>query len=810
VKQLLDDEKLAGETVYGEAAENPEANNLRGQLWKIYDQSGMTENVKYDFKGNLLESRRQFAQEYKNTIDWSKKPALESEEFASMTEYDALNRATSIKTPRSSGEIIPAYDDGGLLKTVKAKLRKSAQATEFVAGITYNPKGQRERITYGNGATTRYDYDDKTFRLKQLLSTRSGGADALQDLSYEYDQMGNITKITDNAQQAIYFNGQVVNPSQTFEYDALYRLTKAAGREHASINADSEPEIEGYNPAALSPEDGSAMRLYAREWEYDSVGNILQLIHKANNNSWTRNYNYDNTSNRLLSTEVGNAAVKYTYNEHGSMATTPHLQAMTWDFAERLSHITRGTTEAYYNYDGTGQRVRKTVEKGNVVEERLYLGGFEIFRKMNGNSLELERETLHIMDDVKRIAVVETKTVDNGTAVDNPAPIQRYQLSNNIESATLELDENASVISYEEYYPYGETSYRAGKNIAEVGLKRYRYTGKEKDEESGLYYYGARYYICWLGRWTAADPAGLVDGLNLYMYCRGSPVGLRDPNGNAPEDDKQMKSIPSSAYGAKSSSMAVDGLDDSINESQEREVSKYLYINGQKASGIIDKEISLNKINVDHGGYIYLEEGDNLADITKQINKEYSTTFSVDDIAKFNNIENADKVKTGDKIALPKMELFFDLKTLKVVDATYGDIPGLSWGGTSGKPGFQSQEFQSRKDKGPIPEGSYMLGNTQSYTPATSFLRKSLEKAGITNWEGTATMGGTDTWGTIRTWLEPMSGTDTYGRGGFSIHGGKEPGSAGCIDLTNMNNEFHNWLKSYAKPIILKVKYEAL
>jgi RHS repeat-associated protein len=99
----------------------------------------------------------------------------------------------------------------------------------------------------------------------------------------------------------------------------------------------------------------------------------------------------------------------------------------------------------------------------------------------------------------------------------------------------LELDENANIISYEEYYPYGETSYRAGRNIAEVGLKRYRYTGKEKDEENGLYYYGARYYVCWLGRWTAADPAGLVDGLNLYMYCRGSPMGLVDKNGENSE-----------------------------------------------------------------------------------------------------------------------------------------------------------------------------------------------------------------------------------------------------------------------------------
>ncbi|MDR1759676.1 MAG: RHS repeat-associated core domain-containing protein [Fibrobacter sp.] len=128
--------------------------------------------------------------------------------------------------------------------------------------------------------------------------------------------------------------------------------------------------------------------------------------------------------------------------------------------------------------------------------------------------------------------------------VANPVPVQRYQLSNNIESATLELDETASIISYEEYYPYGETSYRAGRNASEVSQKRYRYTGKEKDEESGLYYHGARYYACWLGRWTASDPAGTIDGLNLYIYCRGNPVKLLDPSGTVANSANVIDDLP--------------------------------------------------------------------------------------------------------------------------------------------------------------------------------------------------------------------------------------------------------------------------
>ena len=89
-----------------------------------------------------------------------------------------------------------------------------------------------------------------------------------------------------------------------------------------------------------------------------------------------------------------------------------------------------------------------------------------------------------------------------------------------------------NIISYEEYYPYGSTSYQAGRSAAEVGLKRYRYTGKERDEETGLNYHGARYYAPWLGRWTSPDPAGFRDSASLYVYVAGNPSNLHDPTGH--------------------------------------------------------------------------------------------------------------------------------------------------------------------------------------------------------------------------------------------------------------------------------------
>jgi RHS repeat-associated protein len=65
----------------------------------------------------------------------------------------------------------------------------------------------------------------------------------------------------------------------------------------------------------------------------------------------------------------------------------------------------------------------------------------------------------------------------------------------------------------------------------EVGRKRYRFTGQERDDETGLSYHGARYYAPWLARWTSCDPEGFKDGSNLFVYCRCNPVNRTDVKG---------------------------------------------------------------------------------------------------------------------------------------------------------------------------------------------------------------------------------------------------------------------------------------
>jgi RHS repeat-associated protein len=196
-----------------------------------------------------------------------------------------------------------------------------------------------------------------------------------------------------------------------------------------------------------------------------------------------------------------------------------------------------GGGTAHHVYGLGGQRLRKVVERGgNLKLEWIYLGALVIFRRRRRDTgqLRLERSTVHIGDGTGRIAQVDTKTRDDDNADPaNPlnAPLILYQYTNHLGSAVLETDGGGVPISYEEYHPYGTTAYRSAKPGFDLSLKRYRFSGKERDEETGLYYFGARYYAPWLGRWTSADPAGFVDGANLFRYSRNSPINYIDSAG---------------------------------------------------------------------------------------------------------------------------------------------------------------------------------------------------------------------------------------------------------------------------------------
>lgn len=555
-------EKLVERLVYGESHPDALKRNLKGKPFQHYDGAGVVSNWEFDFKGNLLRGSRQLAKEYKQVVNWralealvepaallqAARDRLELRAFDSLTTFDALNRPLTLTTPDRS-VIYPILNEANLLEKVEVQLRGAAARTVFVKDINYDAKGQRQLIRYGNDVVTTYEYDDKTFRLIHLRTDRASAFPAdrpkgIQNLFYTYDPVGNITEIRDDAQQTIFYNGEVVSPRNEYVYDALYQLIQAEGREHIGQVADPQPEYNSDDFPRVNlphPNDGNAMREYTELYEYDSVGNILRMIHQADKGDWIRRYDYETTNNRLRNTslpgdpaDLSLVSPRYLYDEHGSMTKMPHLLQMDWDFKDELQRVDLGGGGvAYYVYDAAGQRVRKVIERqtGARQKERIYLGGFEIYREYNsdGSTVTLERETLHVMDDQQRIALVETRTVgDDGS----PAQLIRYQFGNHLGSASLELDEAGEIISYEEYYPYGSTAYQAVDKSIKAAAKRYRYTGMERDEETGLAYHGVRYYASWLGRWTACD---LDRRFHPYSYVQNNPILYTDPTGQGAE-----------------------------------------------------------------------------------------------------------------------------------------------------------------------------------------------------------------------------------------------------------------------------------
>ena len=298
---------------------------------------------------------------------------------------------------------------------------------------------------------------------------------------------------------------------------------------------------------------------------------------------WNRRYQYALDSNRLLATSLpGDPAnlsdyvatpgysAKYNYDPHGNITAMPHLPQMRWDFKDQLSATTGMVNDdkpppakvpetTYYIYDAAGQRVRKVTETqtGALGKQHIYLGVFEVYHEYSSGAVTLERESLHVMDDKQRAALIEMQTIKDQSPIARLQPLVRYQLDNHLGSVSLELDERAAVITYEEYTPYGSTAYCGGRSAAEVSLKRYRYTGKERDKESGLYYHGARYYALWLGRWTSCDPTGIHADLNLYTYTLNNPVVLIDPNGREPSWwEKAISFVPDTLAWAMGESAA--------------------------------------------------------------------------------------------------------------------------------------------------------------------------------------------------------------------------------------------------------------
>jgi hypothetical protein len=299
-------------------------------------------------------------------------------------------------------------------------------------------------IAYGNGIVTRYAYNPHAFRLMHLRTegfskpadlTYSHTGQLLQEFGYMYDLAGNILSIQDRTPQSG-INGSVAGIDvldRVFIYDALYRLKSATGRE-----CDNPPDAPWDN--GLRSVDLTKTRSYTEQYLYDSVGNIKALKHLTNGGGFTRDFDLVDGNNLLSKLSVGSTPFDYHYDANSNMTGETTSRHFEWDFVDRMrvyrtqTDTSEPSVHVRYLYDAQGQRVNKLVRKqGGQVEVTVYIDGiFEYQRIVRGGTVE-QNNTLHVMDDRSRIALVRI----GAPFVNDATPPVKYHLGDRLGSLTV-------------------------------------------------------------------------------------------------------------------------------------------------------------------------------------------------------------------------------------------------------------------------------------------------------------------------------------------------------------------------------------
>jgi insecticidal toxin complex protein TccC len=497
---------------YATAFDDP-GHNLCGRMIRQTDPSGALERQSFSLRGEpLLDSR---------TIT----PAAT---FSSSRTYSPLGSVLT-QTDAGNHQQRMQYDIAGQLLQVQLRLEPTATWQPVLEGARYNAAGQIIEQWAGNNVASTWTYDEADGRLATLTAGVPGQA-PLQHFEYRYDRVGNALRIDDLTFKPVYFANQLIDGHREFTYNSLYQLTSATGH-------DAAPTSDW--PGRPLPSDPRNQLNYKQIYTYDSGANLIKLTHERAVGGYTHQMLIDPTSNRGVRWKEGDPAPDFDteFDRHGNQLASSPGRSLHWNSRGQLASATLVERAGAPDDDETfrysqGVRVCKRHEwrasSFTHFHQVIYLPGLEIRTRDNG-------EELHVITlpggrgSVRCLHWVSGKPV----AIDNNQ--LRYSLDDHLGSSLMEIDHVARLISHEGYYPFGGTAWLTAVSALEVDYKTVRYSGKEMDE-CGLYYYGSRYYAPWLQRWVSADPAGSVDGLNLYQFVGNNPLRFVDPDGTAKAD----------------------------------------------------------------------------------------------------------------------------------------------------------------------------------------------------------------------------------------------------------------------------------
>ena len=424
--------------------------------------------------------------------------------------HDDLNRLSTINYPDSTTASY-GYDE---LSRLTSAVNQNGAVT-----FIYDSRDRLTSTTDVWGQTVGYSHDENGNRTALTL----GGSSYA---SYQYDDVDRLTTLTDSLNQSFTYNYDVVNRltsraapngvTTNFTYDGLDRLFELS---HTKSPATLSIHQYGYNNANnLASWLGSGGN---RSFNYDNADRLIGVLKMGGNES----YGYDAAGNRTsshLSTSysyqgfnklASTTSATYTYDNNGRQLTKADgsgTRTLTWDHENRLKQVTLpGSPTVANKYDALGRRIQRTTNAG--ADERYVYDGPDVVADLNSSS-------------------AVTTTYFNGPGIDdhlrqtNPSTGVSYFLTDHLGTTTALTDASGNVVETLSYDSFGNNTGSA--------RTRYTYTGRERDPDTGLLNYRARFYDPQLGRFISEDPIGFAGGdVNLYGYVWQNPLTHTDPSG---------------------------------------------------------------------------------------------------------------------------------------------------------------------------------------------------------------------------------------------------------------------------------------
>jgi RHS repeat-associated protein len=500
-------------------------------------------------------------------------------------DYDSWGRIQCINYP--DHEIVRYYYDlGGQLQSIS-----NNSSYKYLDSVKYDRFGAKTSQKYGNGLVTSYTYDSYTRRLSQI-TVADNSNNPYGDIQYGYDPVGNVTQVTSSCPWL-----QNQNFSETFTYDASDQLISASETNSGSYqltvsygnwgkitcyslaqadlqNNTTQSEIQSYTyPAANSLQNSQTLFAPAQRTITDANNNVttepltfgingsLRKRDVQAQNSFTEYYLFNSAANLKAYSNNGldfayygyNAANTRTYklsmlNQNQWVNGQPEpldlqfQQAMFYPNAYLNFNQSGEYTKHYYNgAERIASRLGDAQPESFVISSNDRLG----YRIMQADQ-QARADLLELVEagDVP----IETPSVEiTSLHPTNATSNIFYYHTNHLGSTAYVTDNNAIITQGFLYAPFGEITTEYNANFGNNVLPKYAFNAKELDEETGMYYYEARYYKPPV--FTSRDAMfEKYFWMTPYAYCANNPVKYVDPSGDSLTMTKEAWQVQLQAF----------------------------------------------------------------------------------------------------------------------------------------------------------------------------------------------------------------------------------------------------------------------